>query len=314
MSPGTIQQVSTGNYRLAGAAGELAQHSSHEEWFRATRNTEVAGWKGRRIMYSQERHIRDRFSRYACVKCGACHTGDDVIVLARRASAWLIMLTCTQCQRRGVFVVSAPQKRRARVCNETANNAPLADGTAGATWQPTPIGQSAAPDTDQPGQRTPPDQPDQLVALDQITPLDQLEQLEHTHYLDTQSSWAELWPEPLIDRLSLSIPSCAAENADADMPDSPNAPNSPHGANTSSLPTLPPPTNPQQPQPEWFTQSADATHPPFASSSSPASSLHSSHAARQVTHADVAAIRSFLRQFNGDFQGLFGGANPGEQV
>lgn len=56
----------------------------------------------------QERILRERFARIECVQCGAHHRPDDMLVLAQRASRWLLLLTCWRCQRRGIFVASFP--------------------------------------------------------------------------------------------------------------------------------------------------------------------------------------------------------------
>jgi hypothetical protein len=60
-------------------------------------------------VHGQERILRERFARLTCVTCGADHHLDDMLVLAQRGSRWLVLLTCWQCQRRGIFVASFPQ-------------------------------------------------------------------------------------------------------------------------------------------------------------------------------------------------------------
>lgn len=60
-------------------------------------------------MRGQERILRERFARLECAACGAFHHLDDMLVLAQRGSRWLVLLTCWQCQRRGIFVASFPQ-------------------------------------------------------------------------------------------------------------------------------------------------------------------------------------------------------------
>ena len=60
-------------------------------------------------MQGQERILRERFARIACVACGSCHRQDDMLVLAQRGSRWLLLLTCWRCQRRGIFVASFPR-------------------------------------------------------------------------------------------------------------------------------------------------------------------------------------------------------------
>ncbi len=60
-------------------------------------------------MQGQERILRERFARIACVECGSRHRQDDMLVLAQRGSRWLLLLTCWRCQRRGIFVASFPR-------------------------------------------------------------------------------------------------------------------------------------------------------------------------------------------------------------
>jgi len=57
----------------------------------------------------QERILRERFARLICVACGSLHRPEDMLVLAQRGSRWLLLLTCWQCQRRGIFVASFPR-------------------------------------------------------------------------------------------------------------------------------------------------------------------------------------------------------------
>jgi hypothetical protein len=54
----------------------------------------------------QERILREQFAQAACVQCGAAHQPDDMLVLAQRGSRWLVLLTCRNCKRRGIFVAS----------------------------------------------------------------------------------------------------------------------------------------------------------------------------------------------------------------
>ncbi len=71
-------------------------------------------------MQGQERILRERFSQLACIACGAHHHSDDMIVLAQRGSRWLLLLTCWQCQRRGIFVATFPR---------TASSQPVAENS-----------------------------------------------------------------------------------------------------------------------------------------------------------------------------------------
>lgn len=59
-------------------------------------------------MQGRERIIRERFAEQTCTHCGAYYPPEGVLILARRRSTWMVMVSCTQCQQRGVFVVSFP--------------------------------------------------------------------------------------------------------------------------------------------------------------------------------------------------------------
>lgn len=57
-------------------------------------------------MRGQERILREQFAQAACVQCGAEHQLDDMLVLAQRGSRWLVLLTCRNCKRRGIYVAT----------------------------------------------------------------------------------------------------------------------------------------------------------------------------------------------------------------
>ncbi len=59
-------------------------------------------------MHARERIIRERFARRVCGDCGHPYTAKDVLVLAHRQSAWIVLVTCAYCDRRGIFVVTFP--------------------------------------------------------------------------------------------------------------------------------------------------------------------------------------------------------------
>ncbi len=87
---------------LAGRAG-----SARRAWQASCAPPHGASLR-RATVQGQERILRDRFARLDCVACGSHHRPDDMLVLAQRGSRWLILLTCWQCQRRGIFVASFP--------------------------------------------------------------------------------------------------------------------------------------------------------------------------------------------------------------
>lgn len=84
------------------------------------------GLKGVATVNAQERIIRDRFTRNTCANCGVYHTADDVLVLARRSRAWLVLVSCHECQRRGIFVVTFPRPAKS---NNASPSATTSDAT-----------------------------------------------------------------------------------------------------------------------------------------------------------------------------------------
>ena len=59
-------------------------------------------------MHARERMIQERFATHTCADCGWPYAPRSVLVLARRRSTWMVLVTCAQCGRRGIFVVSFP--------------------------------------------------------------------------------------------------------------------------------------------------------------------------------------------------------------
>ena len=107
-------------------------------------------------MQGQERILRERFARLVCVACGSPHRPDDMLVLAQRGSRWLILLTCWQCQRRGIFVASFPRTAHTpeSLTSLQAFDTPptMYEAPASADWR-SPSSSSPADDT--PGLVTP---------------------------------------------------------------------------------------------------------------------------------------------------------------
>ena len=59
-------------------------------------------------MHARERIIRERFAQQQCQECGSPYDEDGILVLARRRSTWMVLVTCPSCEHRGIFVVSFP--------------------------------------------------------------------------------------------------------------------------------------------------------------------------------------------------------------
>lgn len=95
-------------------------------------------------VYRQERILRERFAQLICATCGARHQPDDMLVLAQRSSRWLLMVTCSQCQRRGVFTATFPRVSRPSQPPSGADASPAA--TAPLALPPDLLGAAPYPD------------------------------------------------------------------------------------------------------------------------------------------------------------------------
>jgi hypothetical protein len=59
-------------------------------------------------MHTRERMIRERFATRVCEHCGHVYASGNVLVLARRRPAWVVLVSCAYCDHRSIFVVSFP--------------------------------------------------------------------------------------------------------------------------------------------------------------------------------------------------------------
>ncbi len=59
-------------------------------------------------MHARERAIRERLAERVCRRCEARYTPVGITVLARRRTAWLVMVTCGRCDRQAIFVATFP--------------------------------------------------------------------------------------------------------------------------------------------------------------------------------------------------------------
>ena len=57
-------------------------------------------------MFARERIIRDRFAKRSCGRCGAPYSTESVVILARRPSHWMVMVSCPHCSHRNVYLIS----------------------------------------------------------------------------------------------------------------------------------------------------------------------------------------------------------------
>jgi hypothetical protein len=62
-------------------------------------------------MRARERIVRERFADQKCAHCGCLYSGEGVVILARRSSTWMVMVSCSSCLRPGVFLVSFPPQQ-----------------------------------------------------------------------------------------------------------------------------------------------------------------------------------------------------------
>ncbi|HEY7125066.1 MAG TPA: hypothetical protein VH540_14025 [Ktedonobacterales bacterium] len=99
-------------------------------------------------MHPQERLIRQLFTTQQCSHCATPYQEERVVVLARRGGVWMILASCTTCERKGIFVVSFPGSLEkdqpsilinAETLGEGAlTQAVLADDPPGSAEAPTP--------------------------------------------------------------------------------------------------------------------------------------------------------------------------------
>lgn len=78
-------------------------------------------------MHARERIIRERFAAQTCAECGAQHTPESVLILARRPTTWMVMVSCPACQQRTLFLVSFPDAHEpsAPAASQPLTSAPL---------------------------------------------------------------------------------------------------------------------------------------------------------------------------------------------
>ncbi|MGO8949770.1 MAG: hypothetical protein ACLQUY_19380 [Ktedonobacterales bacterium] len=65
-------------------------------------------------MRARERIVRERFADHKCAHCGATYPSEGVVILARRSSTWMVMVSCSNCLRPGLFLVSFPSQTSSR--------------------------------------------------------------------------------------------------------------------------------------------------------------------------------------------------------
>ncbi len=112
-------------------------------------------------MYARERIIRDRFAQRTCGRCGARYTSESVLILARRPSHWMVMVSCPHCSHRNVYLISfadgesgadlsSPERRRGispqRISSDADPDADAESPFAFPPSQPTPAIQPISED------------------------------------------------------------------------------------------------------------------------------------------------------------------------
>lgn len=60
-------------------------------------------------MQARERRIREQVATHRCDYCGSDYVSSRVHILARRSSAWVVMVACPQCLRQAILFVSFPR-------------------------------------------------------------------------------------------------------------------------------------------------------------------------------------------------------------
>ncbi len=81
-------------------------------------------------MHARERIIRERFAQQRCQECGSPYVEDGILVLARRRSTWMVLVTCQSCEHRGIFVVSFPSALDTKAHDAKLDLAGLPDAIA----------------------------------------------------------------------------------------------------------------------------------------------------------------------------------------
>jgi hypothetical protein len=94
-------------------------------------------------MHARERIIRERFAQQQCQECGSPYDEDGILVLARRRTTWMVLVTCKSCEHRGIFVVSFPSAVDTKAHDAKLDLSALPDAraetanvTLGATYRP----------------------------------------------------------------------------------------------------------------------------------------------------------------------------------
>lgn len=77
-------------------------------------------------MYARERIIRDRFTHRSCGRCGARYSAESVVILARRPSHWMVMVSCPHCSQRNVYLISFAEAESSHAAAADAPDTPLA--------------------------------------------------------------------------------------------------------------------------------------------------------------------------------------------
>ena len=78
-------------------------------------------------MRPRERVIREQFANEQCVDCGTQYTADNIVVLARRSTLWMVLGWCSSCQARHLFTVSftRPSEERDELAHFTSQTSVL---------------------------------------------------------------------------------------------------------------------------------------------------------------------------------------------
>ena len=88
-------------------------------------------------MYARERIIRDRFAKRSCGRCGAPYSSESVVILARRPSHWMVMVSCRDCSHRNVYLISFAEAESTHDASAIADaDSPLASPPAAALSAP----------------------------------------------------------------------------------------------------------------------------------------------------------------------------------
>jgi predicted RNA-binding protein YlxR (DUF448 family) len=84
-------------------------------------------------MQAQEPALRRFFSKQPCGRCHSSQEPDTLFVLIRRKDSVMVLVTCSNCHHRGIYIVTAKHNapaKRLRSSQHRSNSSPLSSSAA----------------------------------------------------------------------------------------------------------------------------------------------------------------------------------------